>query len=76
MFPTTERYIIEKYIKQNRDVIINREKELEIYKKANKILKLVEKGYKNIVFPDIVSIKEKLLQEIELEEGKKWTNKN
>ena len=54
---------IEKYIKQNHDVIINKEKELEIYKKANKILKLVEKGYKNLVFPDIINIKNELIKE-------------
>lgn len=53
----------EKYIKQNHDVIINKEKELEIYKKANKILKLVEKGYKNLVFPDIINIKNELIKE-------------
>lgn len=63
MFPTTQEYIIEKYIKQNHDVIINKEKELEIYKKANKILKLVEKGYKNLVFPDIINIKNELIKE-------------
>ncbi|MGN1326566.1 MAG: type III toxin-antitoxin system CptIN family toxin [Clostridia bacterium] len=62
MFPITKKYIIEKYVRQNSDVVINKKKEIEIYKKANKILKLVEKGYTNLVFPDIISIKEKLLK--------------
>lgn len=60
MFPTTEEYIIEAYIKQNRYVNVNRELKREIERKANKILKLVEKGYKGLVFSDILKIKEKL----------------
>ena len=60
MFPTTEEYIIEAYIKQNRYVNVNKELKKEIERKANKILKLVEKGYKGLVFSDILKIKEKL----------------
>lgn len=63
MFPTTKKYIIEKYIRQNRDVTINEKLNKEIQTKANKILKLVEKGYDKIVFPDIVAIKNTLLKE-------------
>lgn len=62
MFPTIEEYIIEKYIKQNRDVMVTKQLEKEIKRKANKVLKLVEKGYKNLVFPDIMSIRDKLIQ--------------
>jgi len=62
MFPTTEKYIIEKYIKQNRDVVVNKKLKKELQFKANKILKLVEQGYNKIVFPDIISIKKILLK--------------
>lgn len=62
MFPTTEKYIIQKYIKQNRDVVVNEKLDKEIQVKANKILNLVEKGYNKIVFPDIIAIKNKLLE--------------
>lgn len=60
MFPTTEEYIIEAYIKQNRYVNVNKELKKEIERKANKILKLVEKGYKGLVFSDILKIKENI----------------
>lgn len=63
MFPTSKKYIIEKYVKKNKDVEVNKELEQELKRKANKILKLVEKGYKNLVFPDIIKIKEILIQE-------------
>ena len=62
MFPTTEQYIMQKYIKQNRDVIVNEKFNKEIQMKANKVLNLVEKGYNKIVFPDIISIKNQLLK--------------
>ncbi len=62
MFPTTEKYIIQKYIRQNRDVVINEKLNKEIQIKANKILTLVEKGYNKIVFPDIIAIKNILLE--------------
>lgn len=62
MFPTTEKYIVQKYIRQNRDVVINEKLNREIQVKANKILTLVEKGYDRIVFPDIIAIKNILLQ--------------
>ena len=62
MFSTTEKYIIQKYIKQNRDVVVNEKLDKEIQVKANKILNLVEKGYNKIVFPDIIAIKNKLLE--------------
>lgn len=58
MFPTKIKYIIEKYVKNKRDVTINEKLNKELKYKANKILTLVEKGYKNLVFPDIMKIKE------------------
>ena len=65
MFPTLEKYVTEKYIKQKRDVIVNEELKMELKRKANKILKLVENGYRNLVFPDIVKIKQILEKEDE-----------
>lgn len=63
MFPILEKYIIEKYIKQKRDVIVNKELKIELKRKANKILRLVEKGYRNLVFPDIIEIRKLLKNE-------------
>lgn len=63
MFPTTPKYIVEKYIKQNRDVEVNKELKKELERKASKVLKLVEKGYRNLVFPDIIKIREKLIKD-------------
>ena len=57
MFPTTEQYIVEKYVKQKRDVVVNKRLNKELQSKANKILTLVEKGYKKVVFPDIMKIR-------------------
>ena len=65
MFPTTKKYIIEKYVRQNRDVVVNKRFKKELEKKANKVLILVEKGNNKIVFPDIKSIKRILLRELE-----------
>ena len=63
MFPILKKYITEKYVKQKRDVIVSKKLKIELRKKANKILKLVEKGYKNLVFPDIIKIRELLIIE-------------
>lgn len=63
MFPTLQKYITEKYVKQKRDVMINKKLKIELKRKANKILTLVEKGYRNLVFPDIIKIKESLEKE-------------
>ena len=47
----------EKYVKQKRDVVVNKRLNKELQSKANKILTLVEKGYKKVVFPDIMKIR-------------------
>ena len=65
MFPTTRKYIVEKYVRQNRDVKVNEKFRKELESKANKVLILVEKGNNKIVFPDIKNIKEILLKELE-----------
>ena len=60
MFPTAKEYIIEKYIKNKRDVTVNERLSRELENKANKILVLVEKGYTDLVFPNILNIRKKL----------------
>ena len=65
MFPTTRKYIVEKYVRQNRDVKVNEKFKKELESKANKVLILVEKGNNKIVFPDIKNIKEILLKDLE-----------
>lgn len=62
MFPTTKEYVIEKYVKQNRDVVVSQELKKELERKASKILKLVEKGYQNLVFPNVIEIRKKLIE--------------
>lgn len=66
MFPTTKEYVIEKYVKQNRDVVVSQELKKELERKASKILKLVEKGYQNLVFPNIIEIRKKLIEDKKL----------
>ena len=61
MFPTTKEYIEEKYVRQTKDVSVSARLKCELQKKAKRILKLVEKGYRNLVFPDIIKIKSILL---------------
>ena len=65
MFPTTRKYIVEKYVRQNRDVKVNEKFKKELESKANKVLILVEKGNNKMVFPDIKNIKEILLKDLE-----------
>ena len=43
--------------------MVNKELKRELKRKTNKILKLVEKGYRNLVFPNIIEIKKILLEE-------------
>lgn len=63
MFPVTEKYIEEKYRRNNMNVEITYTLRKEIENKANYILKLADKG-KKVVFTDIVKIKEILLEEL------------
>lgn len=64
MFPTTEKYIQEKYVQKNKDVEIAYSLRKEIEDKANLVLKLAERGEK-VVFTNIVKIKKILLEELE-----------
>lgn len=61
MFPVTEEYIEDKYIKNNVAITLSNKLQQEIIAKANKVLKLYKHGMKNIIFPDIDRILNKLL---------------
>ena len=70
IFPVTKKYILKKYVigKEKSPVKIENELADEIIEKSNKILSLVRNGNKNIVFPDILEIERKLLEELNKEE--------
>lgn len=61
MFPVTEKYIENQYIKNRVPIRLSRKLQEEIINKANKVLNLYNSGMKNIIFPDIDKILEKLL---------------
>lgn len=56
IFPITKKYITEIYIKQNKEVSVNKELQKELKRKSNKILRLTEKGYTGLIFTDIETI--------------------
>ena len=61
MFPITEEYIEKQYIKNKVAITLSNKLQKEIVNKANKVLILYNNGMKNIIFPDIDKILEKLL---------------
>lgn len=63
MFPVTEEYIENKYIKNNVAITLSKKLQQEIISKANKVLNLYKHGMKNIIFPDIDKILNKLLEQ-------------
>lgn len=62
MFPVTEEFIENKYIKNNVAIKLSNKLQQEIIAKANKVLSLYRHGMKNIIFPDIDKILNKLLE--------------
>lgn len=56
MFPTTEKYIENQYIKNNIKIRLSRNLKKEILFKANKVLILYRNGMKKIIFPNIEEI--------------------
>ena len=56
MFPTTEKYIENQYIKNNIKIRLSRNLKKEILFKANKVLILYRNGMKKIIFPNIEKI--------------------
>lgn len=64
MFPIIEKFISDTYTRRNMPVKINYELQKEIETKANKVLILVKKGNKGLVFPNIIDIKRVMLEEL------------
>lgn len=67
MFPTTEKFVAERFFRKNEPVIINKTLQKEIELKANKIFNMVKNGRKGLVFPDILKIKKIMEDEIKKE---------
>ena len=61
MFPVTLDYIESQYMKNKVPIKVSKQLETEIIYKANKVLNLYNHGMKNIVFPNIDKILNKLL---------------
>ena len=64
MFPIIKKFIDSTYTRKNMPVRINYELQNEIEAKANKVLILVKKGNKGLVFPNITNIKEIMIKEL------------
>ena len=66
MFPITKYYIEKEYIQASNNVPVAIEDPLanEIIIKQKKVLSLVRAGYTNLVFPNVLSIEQKLKEEI------------
>jgi hypothetical protein len=64
MCPVSAKYIKNKYVDSTGPVRLSQHQEQELQKKASQILALVEKGYRNLVFPDILKIKNKLIEDL------------
>lgn len=60
MFPVTEQYIENQYIRNNVTIRLSNKLQKEIIEKANKVLTLYNNGMKNIVFPNLDKILDKL----------------
>ena len=63
MFPVIEKYIEEKYMRNNMDVEITYNLKREIEQKAKFILTLADNG-KKVLFTDIIGIRTRLLKEL------------
>ena len=64
MFPIIEKFISDTYNRNNKPVRISYELQEEIEFKANKVFTLVRKGNKGLVFPDIINIKNIMINEL------------
>jgi len=63
IFPTSERYILEKYITENKDVEIPLKMRNKVIARAKQIINMAERGI-NIPFYDINKMKQILLKNI------------
>ena len=62
MFPVTEKYIENQYVKNNVAVTLSYQLQQEVISKANKVLSLYNHGMKKIIFPNIDKILQELLK--------------
>lgn len=60
----TNNYIKNEYIDSTGPVRLSKNKEHELQQKAKRVLALVDRGYKNLVFPDIIKIKTQLIENL------------
>lgn len=65
MFPIIEKYVSDTYVRNNEPVKISYQLQKEVEAKANKVFSLVRKGKRGLVFPDIISIRKLMLEELE-----------
>lgn len=63
MFPIIEEFVSDTYIRNNAPVRIGYDLQQEIETKANKVFSLVKRGNKGLVFPDIIKIKNIMIEE-------------
>lgn len=61
LFPTTEKYILEKYITENKDVEISLNVKNKVIAYARQVIMMAERGI-NIPFYDIIEMKNILLK--------------
>ena len=64
MFPIIKKFIDGTYTRKNMPVRINYELQNKIEAKANKVLILVKRGNKGLVFPNITNIKDIMIKEL------------
>ncbi len=65
MFPVIEQYISDTYSRNNKPVQIGYELMQEIETKANKVFNLVRRGNRGLVFPNIINIKNIMIEELD-----------
>lgn len=64
IFPTTEKYILEKYMTENKDVKISLKMKNKVIARAKQIIHMADRGI-NIPFYDINKMKEIIIEDIE-----------
>lgn len=64
IFPTTEKYILEKYMTENKDVKISLKMKNKVIARAKQIVHMADRGI-NIPFYDINKMKEIIIEDIE-----------
>lgn len=63
MCPVTKYYLGDIYMHCNEEVMIDGRLQRAISRKARKVLSLQERGKANLIFPDVLSIRDSLLRD-------------